>query len=405
MAAFVQPNINAFDNIPKIKQDDGSEMTNLEMEKIWNTPGKIPLGHGISGVVYLFNEKAIKKINMNTVIQPNTDEKNVKDIILHQIKTYYDLSMRCSDFVCQFIGYYYNELTNQLYIKSEYCGTELFNMYAIESPEQTIILDHIFQILKIVQCLHNNNFVHRDLKLENFTIDKDGKIRLIDFDTCIYLTDNIGKEVRTAGTKLYLDYELKDTNTITKIIDESSLKSSDIYSLGVLILNMVMRRDYVADLYDIDLYQSLLPEKTKNDERLNRKQDYYERDLDKLILVDRLNVLMFSRKGYIIEFWSEVDNKLKELFGIDGNKMFFFGKSEDRKTIDELVELFEKNIVDKIDTPDNQFHNPKKPKAYKSRPPNSKLKNNSTTKQIQINLKKGGKNKTRRNKKMIGRKK
>jgi hypothetical protein len=168
---------------------------------------------------------------------------------------------------------------------------------------------------------------------------------------------------------------------------------------------MVMRRDYVADLYDIDLYQSLLPEKTKNDERLNRKQDYYERDLDKLILVDRLNVLMFSRKGYIIEFWSEVDNKLKELFGIDGNKMFFFGKSEDRKTIDELVELFEKNIVDKIDTPDNQFHNPKKPKAYKSRPPNSKLKNNSTTKQIQINLKKGGKNKTRRNKKMIGRKK
>jgi hypothetical protein len=197
---------------------------------------------------------------------------------------------------------------------------------------------------------------------------------------------------------------LKDTNTITKIIDESSLKSSDIYSLGVLILNMVMIRNYVADLYNIDLYQSLLPEKTKNDERLNRKQDYYERDLDKLILVDRLNVLMFSRKGYIIEFWSEVDNKLKELFGIDGNKMFFFGKSENRKTIDELVELFEKNIVDKIDTPDNQFHNPKKPKAYKSRPPNSKLTNNSTTKQRQINLKKGGKNKTRRNKKMIGRK-
>ncbi|KAK8838101.1 hypothetical protein M9Y10_036053 [Tritrichomonas musculus] len=41
-------------------------------------------------------------------------------------------------------------------------------------------------ILRIIEHIHSNNFIHRDLKKNNFIVNNDGKIFLIDFDRMIY---------------------------------------------------------------------------------------------------------------------------------------------------------------------------------------------------------------------------
>jgi serine/threonine protein kinase len=301
----------SFNDIPKIKDANYTTVTDETMDRLWNTHGFKIIGSGNFGDVRLLHGSAIKQMNIEVLMR--NAPVHYKDIIKNEIRTYSKISTLCSDFVCHFIGYYYNETTQQLYIQTEYCGTELFLMYAESVQSPKIVRNHIGQILRIVQCLHNNRIAHRDLKLENFTIDESGKIRVIDFGTCVDLNEDHGKTINRAGTHLYLAPEFVDTRKITIT---SELFAGDIYSLGIMFLQMVGDREpYIYDL---------------NEEKFNNTS-----------LIYRITSLG-KEKGeqYISGLWADFESKMKTIFGNTFSARDFFDVSDKRKTIDELVALF-----------------------------------------------------------------
>ncbi len=84
-----------------------------------------------------------------------------------------------------------------------------------------------------LDCLHSNGFAHRDIKPENITVTEDGKILLIDFG---FLTHSVDAIIPGKGTALYNSPENMNKEPMT--FDD--LKASDIYSLGVTILFMIL---------------------------------------------------------------------------------------------------------------------------------------------------------------------
>lgn len=83
-------------------------------------------------------------------------------------------------------------------------------------------------------CLHDNGYVHRDIKNDNVVLFRDEQQRvrgkLIDFE---FLTKSRNKECRGVGTRFYMDGELSS----------ASLEKSDCNSFGVFLLFLFLSRD------------------------------------------------------------------------------------------------------------------------------------------------------------------
>ena len=107
---------------------------------------------------------------------------------------------------------------------------DLLNYINKKFQENTIDKDELFefayQIINIIKFLHKKNISHRDIKLENFILDDDKNLILIDFEfSTIEETDNT-----PCGTPFYADPNM----LICKKNDTKyNCKASDMYSLGI----------------------------------------------------------------------------------------------------------------------------------------------------------------------------
>ena len=94
------------------------------------------------------------------------------------------------------------------------------------------------QMLEAVGYVHEQNLVHRDIKPSNFMINPKGKIKLLDFGIAKNTDTNSADYTQTGtsqnmGTPMYMSPEqVKSTKDVTL--------QSDIYSLGVVLWQMVM---------------------------------------------------------------------------------------------------------------------------------------------------------------------
>jgi len=82
-----------------------------------------------------------------------------------------------------------------------------------------------------MEYLHDNDIVYRDLKPENILIDAVGHIRLADFGLAKDNMQTWVNAISFCGTPAYLAPEI--------ITNEGSHKHSDIYTLGVLLYEML----------------------------------------------------------------------------------------------------------------------------------------------------------------------
>ncbi len=102
------------------------------------------------------------------------------------------------------------------------------------------IKDMFSQMLDAVGYVHEQNLVHRDIKPSNFMLDRRGKIKLMDFGIAKNTDASSAEYTQTGtgmmmGTPMYMSPEqITETNRVTE--------QSDIYSLGVVLWQMVMGR-------------------------------------------------------------------------------------------------------------------------------------------------------------------
>jgi serine/threonine protein kinase len=164
--------------------------------------------------------KKIDKFNNNVVIfEDNT----------RLVKFSNDDLLNFMDNSCSTENSEYDESTYDkfLFIQMELCKDNLKD-YLINNllsfNDKVIICKQIIDGLKYI---HDNNVIHRDLKLTNIFIDFDKNIKIGDFGLAINVYDMNYEEVGTHG---YIAPEILEG----KCYD----KSADLYSLGIIILEI-----------------------------------------------------------------------------------------------------------------------------------------------------------------------
>ena len=139
-----------------------------------------------------------------------------------------------------------------VYIGLEFIpGGELFSLL---KKEKSFSLDrttfYAGQIVFILEYLHSKNIVYRNLKLENILMDKNGYLKLIDFELAKEVKD---RTYTMCGTAAYLAPEI--------ILNKGYGLSVDWWALGVLIYEMISGVDPFEDDDVMKIYENILQRK------------------------------------------------------------------------------------------------------------------------------------------------
>lgn len=282
-----------------------------------------------TGYISSDGKYAVKNINFLKLISrpvPISIE-SIRELLFSELINYHAISELCPEYFCKLRGYKYDDAKYTLTIVMENCGKDLFEMYteSIKKPQTSVIKNHIGQLINILECLHKNDFVHFDLKLENVVIDKNDTLKLIDAGSLIKINDSNLPRVIVRGTDNYmapeLKYILKNTKEeLAKIDNNDFLKATDIYSFGIMLIAMI---------FPVRLGAS----KIYNEKRIGVFHYWY-------------NFLDYSDK----DIQKTVEDYFKEYFGDKIQfKDFFSTDRTHRLTIQDIKLMFEKKMeADKI---------------------------------------------------------
>ena len=159
------------------------------------------------------------------------NDKRLEYFTIDEIKNNYKLSnleniAKLTDAYCQQVKSSYS---NIYYIFTEYYKNgELFKFLYDKKVNRSNVYKFMKQIIDSIYTCHKHGISHRDLKLENYVIDKYYNLKLIDFGfSTTAITDNTA-----CGTTMYVSPEL----SAGKVYD---CKKNDIYSLGIMLYVLV----------------------------------------------------------------------------------------------------------------------------------------------------------------------
>jgi len=113
----------------------------------------------------------------------------------------------------------------------DYCpGNELYHLLnQVSTLNEQQAKFYIAEIVVALEHMHSLGIVYRDLKPENIMIDLTGHIKIIDFGLSEFIAK---KKLKVCGTSGYISPEV--------VKGEDYDCSSDLYSLGVLLYEMLI---------------------------------------------------------------------------------------------------------------------------------------------------------------------
>lgn len=190
------------------------------------------IGKGSFGDVYKANDKRLNKVVAIKSI--STDKFNIDELnLLMNINN--EGFPKVYDFI---------QIKDECFLVMEYIeGISLKEYLKIKEYLDVNICIQIFKkLLNIIKYLHDMSpaIIYRDLKPENIIINNDMNVILIDFGAAFY-RDYSGNDGRnTYGTKGYSAPEL--------FMYKVANKEADIYSLGVIMHEMLTFREKSSDV-------------------------------------------------------------------------------------------------------------------------------------------------------------
>lgn len=285
---------NLFDNL---ENDFNTVKSELKIQNNIVLSGLKILGEGYWGKVFKIDENSCLKIIKKKVkILSNVEEE--KDIQEEQ-----ELSISNKLKNEKIKGIQKIEATsstlNYIFIKSKfYEGPTLENYIEKKRYEngdkKNLILKHFLQIVKALKNLHNNNYVHLDLKSDNliFTDNKCNELIIIDLGTARMGINNqdMNKEQKEIiGSKRNYSY-----NVANAIINKKGYSGTkyDIWCLGLILYHMYFGEElfpkydrtnilntFLSFGRDLIYIENILKNRTTFDIKNNPKMKNLEEDI------------------------------------------------------------------------------------------------------------------------------
>jgi uncharacterized protein (TIGR02145 family) len=203
---------------------------------ITNYSIKQPIGQGGMATVYLAEDnKFDTQVAIKVLNKELSHNDNIRKRFLAEAKNMFRMShpniIKVTDLIddgdtVAFVMEYVEGETLKEYLdrKGKLSDAEIKNLFS--------------QMLDAVGYVHEQNLVHRDIKPSNFMITPKGQIKLLDFGIAKNTNTQSSDYTQTGttqnmGTPMYMSPEqIKSTKEVTL--------QSDIYSLGVVLWQMVM---------------------------------------------------------------------------------------------------------------------------------------------------------------------
>ncbi len=193
------------------------------------------LGEGGMAIVHLAEDhKFHTDVALKMLKKEFVSNENIKKRFLAEARSMFRMShphvIRVSDLIDE---------GDTVAFVMEYVAGETLKEYLERKGKLTDdeIRDIFSQMLDAVGYVHAQHLVHRDIKPSNFMIDKNGKVKLMDFGIAKTLDPTSAEYTQTVpgvlmGTPMYMSPEqITETKSVTA--------QSDIYSLGVVLWQMV----------------------------------------------------------------------------------------------------------------------------------------------------------------------
>lgn len=133
---------------------------------------------------------------------------------------------------------------NNLYIVQEYYDSITLSEFLSSNSylPVDVAVNIIIQITQALKNLHENNIIHNDLKLDNILINKQFKIKLIDFGLSTIIDNPINEN---ENIRISVPFTNPD-----KIIDKNNSIQNDLFSLGIIFYYFLMNEFPFNDTTD-----------------------------------------------------------------------------------------------------------------------------------------------------------
>jgi serine/threonine protein kinase len=206
------------------------------MDTITNYTIKSELGQGGMATVYLAEDKKfLTNVAVKVLAKEFAHNENIRKRFLAEARNMFKMShpniIKVSDLI--------EEGDTVAFVMEYIEGDTLKDYLERKGKLNNDEIKTIFtQMLAAVAYVHEQGLIHRDIKPSNFMISPNGQVKLLDFGIAKNTDTNSAEYTQTStsqqmGTPMYMSPEqVNETKSVTG--------QSDIYSLGVVLWQMVM---------------------------------------------------------------------------------------------------------------------------------------------------------------------